>query len=264
MYDIKCALIIINYLLRNNDVILIDIFKEYIKYEKDERLDDWDIDGHFAQHQGRVFRNTITKLKDETIIYFMGNRENNLNNYIRSYLKFNVAINDKKLATLQGIYGFNITELLDDYLFKEKIKILPLWGKPQKCNADIFVIMPFLKKFKHIYDNHIKKVCTEMSLKCMRADDIFSSKPVMSDIWNYINSAKVILCDCTTRNPNVFYELGIAHTIGKDVILFTQNERDIPFDIKHLKYIKYRNTTRGMDDFENSLKQFIRRAMCGD
>ena len=95
----------------------------------------------------------------------------------------------------------------------------------------------------------------------MRASDIFSSKSVMGDIWGHINSAKIVMCDCTTRNPNVFYELGIAHTIGKDEIQLTQSENDVPFDIKHIRYIKYENAPRGMVDFKKSLKSFIKNVM---
>jgi nucleoside 2-deoxyribosyltransferase len=45
----------------------------------------------------------------------------------------------------------------------------------------------------------------------------------MQDVWNHINKARIIIADLTTRNPNVFYEVGIAHALGKDVILLTQN-----------------------------------------
>jgi hypothetical protein len=41
----------------------------------------------------------------------------------------------------------------------------------------------------------------------------------MWDVWNSIYSSSIIIADCTGRNPNVFYELGIAHTLGKPVIL---------------------------------------------
>jgi len=55
------------------------------------------------------------------------------------------------------------------------------------------------------------------------------------------------LCDCTGRNPNVFYEAGIAHTLGREVILITQNEQDIPFDLRHRRYIRYLDNVEGRD-----------------
>ena len=65
---------------------------------------------------------------------------------------------------------------------------------------------------------------------------------IIDDICNSILGADVVVADCTGQNPNVFYELGIAHTLGKDVILLTQSIDDIPFDISHLRFIEYENT----------------------
>ena len=49
------------------------------------------------------------------------------------------------------------------------------------------------------------------------------------------------------RNPNVFYETGIAHTLGREVILITQSESDIPFDLRHLRYVAYLNNSEGRE-----------------
>lgn len=43
----------------------------------------------------------------------------------------------------------------------------------------------------------------------------------------------------TTRNPNVFYELGLAHALKKPVVLVSSNESDVPFDLKHIRVIYY-------------------------
>ena len=56
----------------------------------------------------------------------------------------------------------------------------------------------------------------------------------------------MVICDCSGRNPNVFYEIGIAHTLGREVILITQSEEDIPFDLRHLRYVKYLNNGEGL------------------
>ena len=59
----------------------------------------------------------------------------------------------------------------------------------------------------------------------------------MHDILELISTSKVIICDLSGKNPNVFYEAGIAHTLGKEVILITQHESDVPFDLRPLRYI---------------------------
>ena len=48
------------------------------------------------------------------------------------------------------------------------------------------------------------------------------------------------------KNANVFYELGVAHALGKEVILIAQHESDIPFDVVHYRYIVYHNDAEGL------------------
>jgi hypothetical protein len=64
----------------------------------------------------------------------------------------------------------------------------------------------------------------------------------------------VVVCDCTGRNPNVFYEIGIAHTLGREVILITQNAADIPFDLRHLRYVAYLNNAEGRENLSTTLE----------
>jgi hypothetical protein len=111
------------------------------------------------------------------------------------------------------------------------IKVEPIWDLDKKSKTDIFVIMPFDDKLKPVFDDHIKKVCKNLQLSVKRADDIFAPNIIINDIWSLLFNSIIIICDCTGKNPNVFYELGMAHTIGKKVIIITQNQKDIPFDI---------------------------------
>lgn len=66
------------------------------------------------------------------------------------------------------------------------------------------------------------------------------------DIVSLIDRSLVVVSDCTGRNPNVFYETGIAHTLGREVVLITQNEADIPFDLRHLRFVRYLNDREGL------------------
>jgi hypothetical protein len=74
----------------------------------------------------------------------------------------------------------------------------------------------------------------------------------------------LIVADCTDRNPNVFYEIGLAHAIGKPTILLTQREEDVPFDLRHWRYIAYQLTPRGMKEFEAKFKQTVRNVFEGE
>jgi hypothetical protein len=75
----------------------------------------------------------------------------------------------------------------------------------------------------------------------------------MQDVVSLIDRSRVVIADCTSRNPNVFYEIGIAHTLGREVILITQNDADIPFDLRHLRYVRYLNNGEGLADLERRL-----------
>ncbi len=124
-----------------------------------------------------------------------------------------------------------------------------------------FTLMPFEAELKAIYDDHIRPVVESEGLSCIKADDIVSTGLITWDIWEKINRARFIIADLTGKNPNVFYELGIAHTLGKEVILITQTMEDIPFDLKALRCIVYTFTPRGMKDMENKLRETTKEIM---
>ena len=117
-----------------------------------------------------------------------------------------------------------------------------------------FVLMPFAEPFNRLYLEHIKPTLEGLNLRVMRADDLFTPTPIIEDIWECINKARFIVADVTGRNPNVFYELGIAHTVGKDAIILTQNKDDIPFDVSHMRYFEYIDNSEGWKRLQWKLK----------
>lgn len=106
-------------------------------------------------------------------------------------------------------------------------------------------MMPFDASFNTVYDA-IKQATENVGLRCRRADDIWENAAIIQDVVALIDRSRIVICDCSGRNPNVFYEAGIAHTLGRDVILITQSEHDIPFDLRHLRYIRYHNNGEGL------------------
>jgi hypothetical protein len=125
----------------------------------------------------------------------------------------------------------------------------------KKC----FVLMPFNNEchLQEIYQDTVKPVIEKLGIMCQRADDIYETKPIIESIWEQINKSKFIVADLTNKNANVFYELGIAHTIGKDVILLSQNIDDVPFDLRHLKIILYETTPRGVENLQKQLSSMV-------
>lgn len=138
--------------------------------------------------------------------------------------------------------------------------VTPVFGRPRPPNEriDVFVLMPFNTKMEKVYTNHIRKIGDELGLTVRRADDIFTPGPFMEKVWDGICAAQLILADCTQVNPNVFYEIGMAHTVGKKVMLITRSEKDIPSDIKHYDYIPYVYDPEGVDQLTGKLREFMK------
>ncbi|GEM_PF-6060307 len=119
--------------------------------------------------------------------------------------------------------------------------------------CDIFVIMPFADKFEPIYTDHIKKISEVYNYTVKRGDNFFSKRSIMADVWSAMVSSRLVIADCTGRNANVFYELGMAHTLNKPVITIVQDLKDIPFDIRHMRVIEYKHSYSGMLQLEIDL-----------
>ena len=106
-----------------------------------------------------------------------------------------------------------------------------------------FVLMPFSAEFNDVYTLGIKAACHEAGAYCERVDEQIFTESILDRIYNQISKADIIVSDMSTRNPNVFYETGYAHALGKQVILLTQRADDIPFDMKHYPHIIYSSIT---------------------
>ena len=150
-----------------------------------------------------------------------------------------------------------------DILKQSAIPAIPIWeGRWFKIEEDYcFVLMPFSEfdDIQIVYTNHVKKVLeTKCNIRCERADDIYDISGVMQSVWEGINRARIIIADLTGRNPNVFYELGIAHTLGKPVIMITQSMDYVPFDLRHLRCIVYTYKPKHIDKFEERLSSTVR------
>lgn len=112
----------------------------------------------------------------------------------------------------------------------------------------VFVLMPFTEPWSdYMWKEEIKPTVEGIKISplvCRRADDLFG-QDVVKDIYESILESRVIIAEITERNANVFYELGMAHTLGKDVILLTQGSEHIPFDLYRFRHCIYSNDGPG-------------------
>ncbi len=109
----------------------------------------------------------------------------------------------------------------------------------------ISVMMPFNPAFNDVY-SAISNAASQAGFDCKRVDDIWNHSTVIQDVFSLIFQSFIVVCDFSGKNPNVFYEAGIAHTLGKHVVPITQSEQDIPFDLQHHRYAKYLNNGEGL------------------
>jgi hypothetical protein len=140
-----------------------------------------------------------------------------------------------------------------------------LLGPPsrvRKKSADeitCFVIMPFDDEFNAIYSKIIKPTVERFDIVCRRKDEYPSVGGLSTGIVSYIANASFIIADVTSNNPNVYYELGIADSLEKTVILLSQSSP--PADIRYWKYIVYKNVVSESMRISENLKQAIKEAI---
>ena len=117
----------------------------------------------------------------------------------------------------------------------------------------VSVMMPFDASMNAVYEA-IKAAASDTGLECRRVDDIWEHSTVVQDVFSLIFKSYIVVCDFTGKNPNVFYEAGIAHTLGKHVIPITQSAQDVPFDLQHHRYAQYLNNSEGRDKLREELR----------
>ena len=138
--------------------------------------------------------------------------------------------------------------------FAPNVFAVPEFSEEQDLAA---VMMPMRAEFAPIYRS-IQKACKASSLRCLRVDDIWDESVIVQDIFNLVFRARVIVVDFSGKNPNVMYETGIAHTLGKHVVPLAQSLDDVPFDLRHHRVLKYLDNALGHRQLESKLAVRLR------
>lgn len=107
------------------------------------------------------------------------------------------------------------------------------------ADATCFVISPFGEPFDSYFSHIVKPALEECGLYAKRGDSLYRPSTIVDDIWQGIKDAKLLIAELTDRNPNVFYELGLAHAISKPVILIAKSLDDVPFDLRSIRVLIY-------------------------
>lgn len=141
---------------------------------------------------------------------------------------------------------------------KKSIKKPAVVKIPPKGGKCCFCIIPYGEWSDYYYDSIYYPAIKAAGLIPQRADDLYRPSTIVNDIWDFTKNAKVLLADLSGKNPNVFYELGLAHAAAKPVILITESMDDVPFDLRSLRIIIYDTKE---PDWGNTLKESIKQAL---
>lgn len=126
---------------------------------------------------------------------------------------------------------------MDEYLiYPKQFQRVSVPVEKNRC----FMIMPFKDELDYVY-GFIKQGLNKAGYVCNRVDEIGGATPIINKIITEILKSRYIIADLTDCNPNVFYELGIAHSFkeASNIIILKQQNSKVPFDITHLTYIEY-------------------------
>jgi hypothetical protein len=115
-----------------------------------------------------------------------------------------------------------------------------------KISSDCFIIMPITDvdgypagHFSHVFDDIISPACVAAGYKPLRADQVKETNLIHLDILNKLIDTPIAVCDLSTRNPNVMFELGLRQAFDKPVVLIQEKGTPRIFDISPLRYLEY-------------------------
>lgn len=189
-----------------------------------------------------------------------------LGNY---YVEFESAMRGsneaRRLEVLQELSSL-VSYHFDPDKVSPKMTIQPIWrSRVKKNDKACFIIMPFKRNWSQELLKNLRSIMEECGFTAIRADD-YHGRVIIEDVWKGINEARIIVADCSPPlSANVFYELGIAHTLGKDVIIISQEEDPdkAPFDIRHLRHVFYTSNESGYAKLREEIPKNVRAILSG-
>ena len=128
---------------------------------------------------------------------------------------------------------------------------------PLPSLGHVAVMMPFKREFDEVHDT-IKAACGDLGLTTCRVDDIYGPTKIMDDIFSTVVQSHAVVSDLTGRNPNVLYETGLAHALDRNVVTIVQNDQDVPFNLRHIRFVRYLQNAEGLGKLRTDLGQSLR------
>lgn len=134
-------------------------------------------------------------------------------------------------------------------VFAPKVFNIPKKGVAKKQVCVIFDFDEHMDTYEGI-----RTVCNNLGFSCVKANDILQHGAFLQNVFEMIYTSQIAICDFTGANSNVFYEAGIAHTLGKEVIPITQSMEFVPSDLKYINMIVYES----VGDLQSRLRLLLK------
>jgi len=123
-----------------------------------------------------------------------------------------------------------------DFVFGFPLSQLP---RKQGERRPAFVAMPYGMPWFGPVRDLIVAAAAASGFVAEVSKDLGTPGLITDQIWHGIRRAEVVVADISGNNPNVFYELGLAHALGKEVVLTAQGVERLPFDISTARLLRY-------------------------
>lgn len=160
------------------------------------------------------------------------------------------------ISILEGLISIKESPITFRISTEGKLEIYDMKVYPIK--PVVFCVMQFSKEYNDLYNDVIKPICEELGYETIRADEFYTSTPILQDIIESIQNSTVIIAEITPDNPNVFYEIGYSHAIGKPTILLCDRKREkLPFDLSSFRTLFYENSIAGKNKIELNLRKYL-------
>jgi AbiJ N-terminal domain 5 len=171
-----------------------------------------------------------------------------------NFKEIKIYLSDKYSSPQVSEYISTAHEEMPRKMITFSPQVFSIPSKPQNDKL-VTVMLPFTQQAAF---TSVKNACDNLGLECKKADDIWENSTFIQDIFELIFTSKVMVADFTGKNPNVFYEVGIAHTLGKTVIPIIQAINDIPSDLGHHRALLYLPNEQGYKELTEKIDKRLR------
>ncbi len=134
------------------------------------------------------------------------------------------------------------------------VKVVITPNRPKRA----FVVMPFTQEYDDLYILGIREVAEKLGIVVERADKIEHNQSIPELIMDRIDQSDIVIAETSRPNPNVFYEIGLAHGKKKETILICRDVNTIPFDIAAINHLLYSTIVELREKLEMRLKAVLK------